>query len=95
MQWKGKDRKEVEHLLLAALNEAKLAYQEARLRVVEADDLASATDANSSDGALQYGIVARRATELNRAVTRYRQTLAWFTEFTISGKLPEEDDGSA
>jgi hypothetical protein len=87
MWWEGKEREDIERELLAALYEARLAYEQARTRSIEA--AACAADVSPGpDGVLACELRMRQNAVANRALDRYRQVLGWFTEFAITGKTP-------
>ncbi len=91
MWWEGKEREDIERELLAALYEARLAYEQARTRSMEAAACAADTAPGTPDGVLACKLLIRQNAAASRALGRYRQVLSWFTEFAITGKTPPDD----
>jgi hypothetical protein len=92
MQWEMQDRDEIERQLLAALQEAKLAYEQARVNSIQAREIAAAAGRINPDGVLAGRLANRQSAAAFRALARYRQVLGWFTEFAITGNPPGNDE---
>lgn len=91
MFWEGKDREDIERELLALLYEARFAYEQSRVKSIEAAACAADTAPGSPDGVLACKLLIRQNAAASRALDRYRQVLGWFTEFAITGKAPSDD----
>jgi len=85
----GKSREEVERELLARLELAKNEYDTAKREHARLWAIAEDTGVLSRDGYLALDQAHEAHVKAMRARNKYQDILHAFTEFVISGKLPE------
>ncbi|HUB80493.1 MAG TPA: hypothetical protein VMB03_16930 [Bryobacteraceae bacterium] len=90
MEWEGENKAEIERQLRAALEQARRAYAEALEQSRAATELAADASLQSPDSTQASGLRARKDGASRRMFDRYRQALARFTEFTLTGKPPKD-----
>jgi hypothetical protein len=88
MNWMGKTRFEVEAELLGRVDQCRATWKYLHGKLREAGDLTHAA-AGTSDGVLAARQTVSHARLLNQAQENYQTALHNFTQFIISGDLPE------
>lgn len=83
------DRKALEELWRQRVNTARLRLEFARNYVAEVQQEVRQEGLPSADGAFAYRQAIR--SEIN-ALSEFRRVLKIFTELTVDGKIPDEND---
>lgn len=85
-----KTREEIERALLSAVQQAREEYEKAKAAHAAANGLTSDLDPGNPAGQLSLHQNGQATAGMRSALFLYREALRRFTDFVVSGRLPED-----
>jgi hypothetical protein len=94
MSESGKSRGEIEEQLLAAVESAKSEYERQKAEHTRLSEIATDTGYLTRDGNLALDQAHHASLAWTKALSQYEDALRRFTDFIVSGKVPNDGEGS-